>query len=649
MRETAIFEFNQEWKNIATYYNETLKNFLKNYFNIHPNIGQLLKEGSNQELDYIKNVNLFDLFESTVSLLDEVIEKEHLHFLRDILPRPSKYIELVKGLVKHVKNHDKEAFEKYKTEIFNDWQRKWLRTLTNVKRQFIQPNIMDYGKNPLFLINAYVSEFELFHNLMLRPFTENVNLEEYTYRNRLNILLDCIFILEFDDKEKFNLLYRLDKIFEPKQRNSLVKHNYLFDEENNIIHLFSPDAFVRKYKPYGEIKYKEFIDIVIMMKAIFWTLLEAQNRRNNKLKEIIDNIISDYPAFFDVIELKILDPETTELLNLFVECFKGFSSVIDEKLAENYGEEIIKHQLQESFLIFRILMGVFLKPEVIPDKSKLSSFSFIQKVIIDHTMLKIQYLVIYEEMMQTVVHPFSEVLFGEIYKDFALRKLSKVENGKYSVLFEDLNKDFRDSLAHNSYYLDEKTGLAYTKYGTELKPENIKLISSQLLFNYMDITNAIFPFLAEVPTELATVQLFKDIFMKDSSFSRREWLEKERFALNHEMLIFAGMTRIRLALSYAEEDDYNAVSNTIRELFEGNDSYKFLTIQKMEVILAFIFGFIENLKARIVLKSFVKRLQKKVDKKDEIYKNCLFTLLFLASHRRDHKQVNKLMKTIREL
>ncbi len=64
----------------------------------------------------------------------------------------------------------------------------------------------------------------------------------------------------------------------------------------------------------------------------------------------------------------------------------------------------------------------------------------------------------------------------------------------------------------------------------------------------------------EVPTELATVQLIQDLFTKDSTFTPEEWLEKEKFALNHSMSMFAGMARIRQAIHYANEDNYSSIS-----------------------------------------------------------------------------------------
>lgn len=648
MRDKAIFEINQKWKKIVQYYDQILKDWLNNYFNNHPNIGQLLEEESNQKLDYIKNVNLFDLFQSTVDRVEEVIESRELHHFKNKLPKPFKHKDLAEDLVGFVQNYNQEAFAKYKSEMFNEWQREWLRTLANIKRQVFQLNIIDYGKKPLFLINAYISEFELIHNLMLIPFTKNVALEEASYRNRLKVLIDCIFFLEFDDKDKNSLLMILEDIFEPKKRNSLAKHNYMFNEEGNKIHLFSPDAIVRKYKPFGEIEYRRFIADVIFMKSIFWILIKAICKTSNELKNVVDEIITLYPPLFTVIERYIINPDLIRLLNLFGECYKSFSSNFNMNFEEEHGGKIVRSQLLESFLIFRILIGAFLKPDIIPRKNELTSFSMFHGVVITHSMLKIQYLVTYEEMMQTVVHPFTEMLFGTTFKDYTLKKLKKIENGKYSVLFEAINKDFRDSLAHNSYFFDEKDGWVYTKYGKELERENIKLTSSQLVFNYIDITNAIFPFLAEMPTELASAQLIKDLFTKDSTFTPEEWLEKEKFALNHSMLVFAGMARIRLAIHYANKHEYNAMSNIIREVFENHESYNSLSSTDLELFLAFILGFITKIRSRIVLKVFTKRIIKSHSLAKEMEINCLFVLLFLASHQRDRREVNKLLKRIND-
>ena len=136
--------------------------------------------------------------------------------------------------------------------------------------------------------------------------------------------------------------------------------------------------------------------------------------------------------------------------------------------------------------------------------------------------------------------------------------------------------------------------------------------SKRLAFSFCEdtkidlgITNAIFPFMAEAPIELATSQLIRDLFTKDSIYSPDEWFEKERFALNHSMRIFGGMCRIRSALYHVEEENYSAVSNTIRNLFYNDDSYKSLTSKDLEIILAFSLGFIIGWLRLLILKLLI--------------------------------------------
>lgn len=114
-----------------------------------------------------------------------------------------------------------------------------------------------------------------------------------------------------------------------------------------------------------------------------------------------------------------------------------------------------------------------------------------------------------------------------------------------------MNKSFRDSLAHNSYFYDTVGGsCVYLKNKKEFLREK-RLLNLDILFNYHDLIDTLFPGILKIPNELSVAQLLLDIMDKEMVKDVKLWEIRERFALNQNLTYWVLVCRVKQAICHA--------------------------------------------------------------------------------------------------
>lgn len=405
-------KYDQEWREIASSYQHTMRTKIVDFLLERPDVGSFFRMLlQNKPLtDYIMIQQLMDQLSEVTALVKETTKKQD--FIKELdLPYLTKNKHLAEELIRYITQKNQMGLQTFQNKFMPPWQIEWFSSLGEVHRSIFDLRLESFPHNPIFLIGSYLGDFELIHQLLLEPYFESVISEEKnTYRERLEWLFECLEILHVPVDIKYEWIFVLESILDPKNRNSLVKHAYIFDIKKEEFRYFIPDPLAHRNKELGVIGFREFLHKIIKLKIVFWILLIEFGESDQSIRDFIQPFTLQYPHTNTIAET-IFSPEAKNVLKQFVSNFKGITVCMNKVLENPLDTKIIRHQLLESWLSFRLVTLAYVKEDYVPDRKLLTNFQSNENEILVNMLFKDSYYLYYEEMLQTIVHPLAKILF----------------------------------------------------------------------------------------------------------------------------------------------------------------------------------------------------------------------------------------------
>jgi len=404
-------------------------------------------------------------------MIDQMEEKEDLKMkislkqdlglpveINEMLARPTRDKQLVKDLKEDLaQNGLLDQFLEYRRDR-NIRTHKWLITILNMNTPLNYTYPYKKQGDTLWLswsiiIFSYLSDFELFYKYIIDPIT-GLSYKDASYADRLGIFCDS------------NTVF-LNKLFEntlkPYVRSNIAHQKYYVDTKEELIYFLEDPENENDER---KISFGKMIQLASNMNLLLWsgiTLVYSLGNGGNLgdnpflLDQNEIEMVKNAPFYSDMMQIDLL---TTNFMNVQ-------KKVLDLK---NKYPAITSYPyaFDQSKILFRLL---FMRKY--PQWIQLIYLGMFNDYLVGYTLLKDRFLMPLAKVLDQNITQYTSDLN-------LLERIAEYKDGKYSSLFDNIDPESRNAIAHLDFFLRDNSFVFYRSSSDNI--ERLRFDGMELFF-----------------------------------------------------------------------------------------------------------------------------------------------------------------------